>query len=139
MPLAEGLEGAGERRYQYHSGKWLRPRANIFDIDRPRLLSVSEAATELNASDAYVRRLLLMNRLYGIKVGPVWAIFPSDLEAFKRGRRPPGRPRKVEKSALDRASAARTARERIRAGTDRLLRKRLRQPGEPHRTGAPAQ
>jgi hypothetical protein len=86
-----------------------------------------------------VRRLLLMNRLYGIKVGPVWAIFPNDLDAFKRGRRLPGRPRKVERSALDRASAARTARERVRAGTDRLLRKRLRKPGEPQRTGAPAQ
>jgi hypothetical protein len=86
-----------------------------------------------------VRRLLLRQRLYGIKVGPVWAIFPNDLEAFKRMRRPPGRPLMVERSALDRASAARTARERIRAGTDRLLRKRLRLPGEPHRTGTPAQ
>jgi hypothetical protein len=86
-----------------------------------------------------VRRLLLRNRLYGIKVGPVWAIFPNDLEAFKRRRRPPGRPRKVERNAIDRASAARTARERIRAGTDRLLRKRLQQPGEPRRTGAAAQ
>jgi hypothetical protein len=85
-----------------------------------------------------VRRLLLRNRLYGIKVGPVWAIFPNDIEAFKRMRRPPGRPRKVEMSALDRAAAARTARERIRARTDRLLRKRLRRPGEPHRTGTPA-
>jgi hypothetical protein len=86
-----------------------------------------------------VRRLLLRNRLYGIKVGSVWAIFPNDLEAFKCMRRPPGRPRKVERNAIDRASAARTARERIRAGTDRLLRKRLQQPGEPRRTGAPAQ
>ena len=85
-----------------------------------------------------MRRLLLGRRLYGIKVGPVWAIFPNDLEAFKRGRRPPGRPRKVQRSELDRASVARTSRERIRAGTDRLLRKRLRQPGEPQRTGAPA-
>ena len=45
---------------------------------RPRLLSVSEAAGELKASEAYVRRLLLRKRLYGIKVGPVWAIFPAD-------------------------------------------------------------
>jgi len=86
-----------------------------------------------------VRRLLLRRLLYGIKVGPVWAIFPNDLEAFKRIRRPPGRPRKVKRSALDRASAARTARERVRAGTDRLLRNRLRKPGEPRRTGAAAQ
>lgn len=86
-----------------------------------------------------MRRLLLRNRLYGIKVGPVWAIFPNDIEAFRRTRRPPGRPRKVERSALDRAAAARTARERIRAGTDRLLRKRLRQPGKRQRTGTPAE
>jgi hypothetical protein len=86
-----------------------------------------------------VRRLLLRQRLYGTKVGSVWAIFPNDLEEFKRMRRPPGRPRKFERSVLDRASVARTARERIRAGTDRLLRKRLRQPGERQRTGAPAQ
>ena len=69
----------------------------------------------------------------------MWAIFPNDLEALKRMRRPPGRPRKFERSALDLASAALTARERIRAGTDRLLRKRLRQLGKPQRTGAPAQ
>jgi excisionase family DNA binding protein len=75
--------------------KWLRRRANIPGIARPRLLSVSEAASELNASDAYVRRLLLRRRLYGIKVGPVWAILPADLEKFKRVRRGPGRPRKA--------------------------------------------
>jgi hypothetical protein len=42
-----------------------------------------------------VRRLLLQQRLYGIKVGPVWAILPEDLEQFKRMRRGPGRPRKA--------------------------------------------
>jgi hypothetical protein len=41
-----------------------------------------------------VRRLLLRQRLYGVKVGIVWAIFPDDLDAFRRGRRRPGRPRK---------------------------------------------
>jgi len=46
----------------------------------------------LNASEAYVRRLLAAERLAGIKVGFVWAIFPADVEAFKRRRRPPGRP-----------------------------------------------
>ena len=56
---------------------------------------MSEAAAELKASDAYVRRLLLTHRLYGIKVGPVWAIFPEDLERFKRMRRGPGRPPKA--------------------------------------------
>ena len=57
------------------------------------MLSASEAAAELKASDAYVRRLLLTRRLYGIKVGPVWAILPEDLERFKSMRRGPGRPR----------------------------------------------
>jgi excisionase family DNA binding protein len=59
------------------------------------LLSVSEAAAELKASDAYVRRLLLTRRLYGIKVGPVWAILPEDLKRFQRMRRGPGRPPKA--------------------------------------------
>jgi len=39
--------------------------------------------------------LLLGKRLYGFKVGPVWAILPEDLEEFKLMRRRPGRPRKV--------------------------------------------
>jgi hypothetical protein len=42
-----------------------------------------------------VRHLLLEKRLYGIKVGPVWAILPEDLEQFKLMRRRPGRPRKA--------------------------------------------
>ena len=92
-------------------------------MQRPRLLSVAEAATALDASEAYVRRLLLRQRLYGIKVGIVWAILPDDLEAFKRTRRPPGRPRKQVASATDAASTTRIARERRRAGTDRFLRK----------------
>jgi hypothetical protein len=32
--------------------------------------------------------------MYGTKIGFVWAIYPDDLEAFKRMRRRPGRPRK---------------------------------------------
>ena len=74
-----------------------------------------------------MRRLLTRQRLYGIKVGSVWAILPEDLKAFKRGRRPPGRPRKVVKT-VDRASTKRIVRERSRAGTDRLLRKARKQP-----------
>jgi excisionase family DNA binding protein len=87
------------------------------------LLSVAEAAAELNASEAYVRRLLMRQRLYGIKVGIVWAIFPEDLQAFLRTRRRPGRPRKLVVSAVDQASARRVVGERKRAGTNRLLRK----------------
>jgi len=105
----------------------LRVRANIPRIERPRLLSVAEAAAELNASEAYVRRMLLRQRLYGIKVGIVWAILPDDLEAFRRTRRPPGRPRKLPVSAIDQASAVRVVGERKRAATNRLLRKPRRQ------------
>jgi excisionase family DNA binding protein len=93
-------------------------------MERPRLLSVAEAASELNASEAYVRRLLLRQRLYGIKVGTVWAIFPDDLQAFRRTRRPPGRPRNRVELTRDRESAARIVSERKHAGTDRLLRKK---------------
>jgi excisionase family DNA binding protein len=84
---------------------------------------VAEAAAELGASEAYVRRLLLRERLYGTKLGSVWVIYPDDLEAFKRLRRPPGRPRKAIASA-NKASIARIASERVNAGTGRLLRQR---------------
>jgi hypothetical protein len=49
----------------------------------------------MHASPAYVRRLLASRRLFGIKVGPVWGVYLEDLEAFQRGRRPPGRPCKA--------------------------------------------
>ena len=91
-------------------------------------MSVAEAATELDASEAYVRRLLMRQRLYGIKVGIVWAILPDDLEAFKRTRRPPGRPRKPMLSAADAASTTRIARERRQARTGQLLRKARQGP-----------
>jgi len=68
-----------------------------------------------------VRRLLLRERLYGTKLGFVWAIYPDDLEAFKRMRRPPGRPRKVLEDR-NRSSLADIADERARAGTGRVLR-----------------
>ena len=62
---------------------------------RPRPLSVVEVAAALQASDAYVRRLLISQRLYGIKVGSVWVVYEEDLETFRRLRRPRGRPRKA--------------------------------------------
>jgi len=94
------------------------------------VLSVAEAAAELNASEAYVRRLLLRQRLYGTKLGFVWAIYPDDLEAFKRMRRPPGRPRKAIEGGK-KASLARIADERVLAGTGRLLRQRGGKPSQP--------
>ena len=90
---------------------------------RPRLLSVSEAAGELKASEAYVRRLLLRKRLYGIKVGPVWAFFPADLEVFKRIRRRPGRPSKAEQIAATLETTDHMNRDRARARTNRALRR----------------
>jgi len=101
-------------------------------MKRPRLLSVAEVAAELDASEAYVRRLLLRQRLYGTKLGFVWVIYPDDLEAFKLLRRPPGRPRKTVEGT-DKASLADIAGERNRAGTDRLLRQRRRMPVAPPR------
>jgi len=82
--------------------------------------------------------LLLRQRLYGIKVGTVWAIFPDDLIAFMRTRRSPGRPRKGAETGTDRALAGRMVSERKRAGTDRLLRQRRRQPEEARLTYTPA-
>lgn len=63
----------------------------------------------LGASEAYVRRLLVSERLYGIKIGPVWGIYAEDLENFQRMRRPPGRPRKTP----DRPEGEQDARSRI--------------------------
>lgn len=68
--------------------------------------------------------MLARQRLYGIKLGSVWAIFPDDVEAFRRTRRPPGRPRTAPMTEPFTASAI--AGERAHAGTHRLLRKRGR-------------
>ena len=73
-------------------------------------------------------------------MGSVWAIYATDVEAFKRMRRPPGRPRKLQTSLAETESAAEAAGEiagraqgalliedeRASAGTYRLLRKRGR-------------
>jgi len=76
----------------------------------------------LKTSDAYVRRLLLRERLFGVKVGQVWAIYKEDLENFQRLRRPPGRPRKVLDATQD-GDLRRIANERSDAHTDGFLRK----------------
>jgi len=68
--------------------------------------------------------MLARQRLYGTKVGSVWAILPDDVEAFKRTRRPPGRPGKLAPAVPD--SATDRAGERAHAGTHRKLRKRGR-------------
>jgi hypothetical protein len=87
-------------------------------------LSVVEAAAQLHASPAYVRRLLASQRLFGIKVGPVWGVYPEDLESFMRGRRPPGRPRKAATRPIDEEDTRhRITDERAAAGTDDALLK----------------
>lgn len=103
-------------------GKLLRQRASIIGIERP--LSVPEVAAALQASDAYVRRLLIRRRLFGIKVGPVWAVYPEDLEAFKRLRRPPGRPRKdAQPRTEESVRRLQIETERAAAGTESDLRR----------------
>jgi excisionase family DNA binding protein len=92
-------------------------------MDRSRPLSVPEVATALQASAAYVRRLLIRGQLFGTKVGPVWAVYPEDLEAFLRLRRPPGRPRKAVRSVRELETRLRIDQERNAAGTDGMLRK----------------
>jgi hypothetical protein len=118
--LASVLELLQHSRYPE---KWLRCRANILNMDRPRPLSVPDVATALQASDAYVRRLLIRGHLFGTKVGPVWAIYPEDLEAFRRLRRLPGRPRKAARPGGESETRLRIDSERSTAGTDRTLRK----------------
>jgi hypothetical protein len=68
--------------------------------------------------------LLASQRLFGIKVGPVWGVYAEDLESFMRGRRPPGRPRKAPLRPIgEDDTRARITRERAVAGTDDALLK----------------
>jgi hypothetical protein len=81
----------------------------------------------LQASEAYVRRLLIEQRLYGFKVGPVWAIYPEDLESFRRLRRPPGRPPLAgERPPGESDGRLLIDSERALAGTGAALRRRRR-------------
>lgn len=68
--------------------------------------------------------MLARQRLYGTKVGTVWAILPDDVEAFKRTRRPAGRPRKLPAIVPD--TDLDVAEQRTQARTYRMLRKRGR-------------
>jgi len=86
----------------------------------------------LQSSEAYVRRLLIGRQLYGVKVGPVWAIHPEDLESFQRLRRPPGRPPKsAERLNEEAAMRVHINTERATAGTDSALRKPGRNQKKP--------
>jgi hypothetical protein len=126
----------GARSIPLSARKLLRHRANIDGIDRSPPLSVPQVAAELQASEAYVRRLLISRRLYGVKVGPVWAIYPEDLEAFRRLRRSPGRPKSAEARPPEELDTrSRINRERASAGTDRALRKAARNRRRPGARG----
>jgi hypothetical protein len=71
-----------------------------------------------------VRRLLASQRLFGIKIGPVWGVYAEDVESFTRGRRPPGRPRKAPVRPVGEDDTRnRITRERAAAGTDDALLK----------------
>jgi hypothetical protein len=68
--------------------------------------------------------LLITQRLFGIKVGPVWVIYPEDLESFSRLRRPRGRPRKGQPRPGGEAERRdRIDNERTSVGTDEALLK----------------
>jgi excisionase family DNA binding protein len=91
-------------------------------------MSVAEAAQILQASEAYVRRLLATQRLFGIKVGPVWAIYRDDLEGFQRMRRQPGRPPKsAGQGASERKTRSRINAERAGVRTEKARLKPSRQ------------
>ena len=96
-------------------------------------------AADLKASDAYVRRLLIRQRLYGVKVGQVWAVYSQDLEDFKRLRRPRGRPAQAPRRPDGETEIRRRiTQDRAEARTDRLLRKpkRTGRATRAHKTGA---
>jgi hypothetical protein len=68
--------------------------------------------------------LLASQRLFGIKVGPVWGVYPEDVESFMRGRRPPGRPRKASVRPIGEDDIRNhITDERAAAGTDDSLLK----------------
>jgi hypothetical protein len=80
---------------------------------------VAEVAVALDASPSYVRRLLATQRLFGIKVGPVWGVYPDDLASFQQVRRPPGRPRQSAEQLIEEQDIRlRIDAERSIAGTD---------------------
>jgi excisionase family DNA binding protein len=116
---------SGSGRACTGSGSYHQPPKKVAEtriiptVKRPPLLSVADVAAALGASQAYVRRLLASQRLFGVKVGRVWAVYPADLASFRRMRRPPGRPRRSSDQRGDeREIRQRIDDERRTAGTD---------------------
>lgn len=58
------------------------------------VVTVHEAAIELGVSHVSVWRYIDKGRLPARRVGPIYLIDQSDLDAFKAIKRPKGRPRK---------------------------------------------
>lgn len=56
-------------------------------IDTTNWLTVEDAAAYLGASESFVRKLVLEQRIRHYKVGKLLRFDPADLEAFVRGGR----------------------------------------------------
>jgi excisionase family DNA binding protein len=61
--------------------------------DNP-ILSVADCAAELGIEPDSVRKLIARDLLRARKLGRDWYILRPDLEAYKKRRRDPGRPRR---------------------------------------------
>lgn len=58
------------------------------------ILTLPEAARELNRSHVTLWRLVKMGRIHSVQIGRVRGITRSELERFRKLNRPIGRPRK---------------------------------------------
>jgi len=68
------------------------------------MLTVSQAAQELERTPVTIRKLCQSGKLPAIKLGTMWLISRTDLDEFKRLNRTHGWYRKAQ--GLDRASLA---------------------------------
>jgi excisionase family DNA binding protein len=59
------------------------------------LLTLADAAAELNLTDARLRQLSIQGRFPARKYGTLWLVSRRDLDAFRKQERPPGRPPKT--------------------------------------------
>jgi excisionase family DNA binding protein len=60
------------------------------------LLSVPQAAAELDVTEGRIRQLLYSGMLKGERIGWQWVIERAEVERYKTERRPPGRPPKSD-------------------------------------------
>ena len=66
-------------------GHLIKQKAVGDDLMEDKLLSVREAAAELGCTPSKVLKLIRQSKLTASKVGWVWTIRRSDLEAYKSG------------------------------------------------------